>query len=346
MVDNVQGVGIVAEGTTTSEKSYLVTSGPTSNVFTIGTHDIQTGEKIRIFSNDGDLPENIEANTVYYAIRHSSTTLQLASTKTNADNGSALVIYDGTQLKIVSRVSDKESGDVGHPIQWDSQQSNWFIHGAYDSTLFPAIQGLTIPKTAVSYAKRKEDPRSLDEKIYKLRVVIPKESFNAKDPNDGFVIQESSSTGARVTTDFSLTGIGATDYGYNKNPKFISDASISSNVITVIGESPHNVDVGDDVIIKNVTSNTNITGAGNSAYNGTFNVVEVVDDTTFRIPDKDINGVLHIPGTFSNDTTVRNVDLPRFERNDNKANYYIYRSDIVSKYIYNCLLYTSPSPRD
>ncbi len=77
------GAGIRAVGITTSEKSYLVTSGPTNNVFTIGTHEIQTGEKIRIFSNDGDLPENIEANTVYYAIRESTTSVKLASTKTN-----------------------------------------------------------------------------------------------------------------------------------------------------------------------------------------------------------------------------------------------------------------------
>ena len=335
MVDNVMGAGIRAVGITTSEKSYLVTSGPTSNVFTIGTHEIQTGEKIRIFSNDGDLPENIEANTVYYAIRESTTSVKLASTKTNADNNSALEVFDGTQLKIVSRVSDKESGDVGHPIQWDSQQSNWFIHGSTNSSLYTSINGLSIPKTAVSYVKRKEDPRSLDEKIYKLRVVIPKESFNAKDPNDGFIIQESSATGARVNTDFTLAGIAATDYAYNKNPRFISESTVAGSVVTVIAEQPHGLDVGDNITVKKVTSDTNITGAGSSAYNGTFEVSEIVDDTTFRHTTTDIDKVLHIPGTFSNDTKVRNVDLPRFEKNDNKANYYIYRSDVVSKYIYN-----------
>ena len=40
-----------------------------SNIFTIGTHTIQTGEKVRLFSDDGDLPENIEPNTVYFAIK-------------------------------------------------------------------------------------------------------------------------------------------------------------------------------------------------------------------------------------------------------------------------------------
>jgi hypothetical protein len=45
--------------------------------------------------------------------------------------------------------------------------------------------------------KRTEDTRSLDEKLYKIRVVIPKELVGAKNPEDGFVIQESSSTGIR-----------------------------------------------------------------------------------------------------------------------------------------------------
>ena len=335
MVDNVIGGGNVAEGTTTSEKSYLVTSGPTNDIFIIGAHELQTGEKVRIFSNDGDLPENVAANTVYYAIRESSTSIKLASTKTSAENGDAIAVFDGTQLKIVSRVSDKESGDLGHPIQWDPNQTNWYVHTSALSALYTSIQGLSIAKTAVSYVKRKEDPRSLDEKLYKLRVVIPKESFNAKDPNDGFVIQESSSTGVRVTTDFALTGIAATDYGYNRNHRFIAGATESGNVVTIIGERPHNLDVGDDVVIKNVTSDTNITGAASSAYNGTFNVTEIVDDTTFRHSNKDVEGNLHIVGTFSNDTTARTINLPRFERNDSKANYYIFRKDIISKYIYN-----------
>ena len=44
---------------------------------------------------------------------------------------------------------------------------------------------------------------------YAVRVVVPKEASNAKDPNDGFVIQESSSTGVRANTDFSVRTIDA-----------------------------------------------------------------------------------------------------------------------------------------
>ena len=40
---------------------------------------LQTGEKVRLFSDDGDLPENIEPNTVYFAIKISDTEIKLAS---------------------------------------------------------------------------------------------------------------------------------------------------------------------------------------------------------------------------------------------------------------------------
>ena len=59
-------------------------------------------------------------------------------------------------------------------------------------------------RTNVSFFKRNEDARSIDEKLYKLRVVVPKEFDNAKNPEEGFIIQESGSTAARTNADFSL----------------------------------------------------------------------------------------------------------------------------------------------
>ena len=46
--------------------------------------------------------------------------------------------------------------------------------------------------TPVSFIKRIADERSLDEKVYKLRVVVPKELENGKNPEEGFILQESS----------------------------------------------------------------------------------------------------------------------------------------------------------
>jgi hypothetical protein len=340
MLDNVLGSGTtIAQGTSVSEKNYPVLSGPSSNIFTLGTHQIQTGETVRIFSDDGDLPENILDNTLYYAIRQSSTEIKLASSQTNAENGSAVTVYGGAKLTIVSRVSDKAAGDIGSPVQWDTLRSNWFVKAQTNNQIYSAIasQGVAnlTERTNVSFVKRKDDPRSLDEKLYKVRVVIPKESINGKNPSDGFIIQESSSTGARTNTDFTLTSISDTDYAYNRNPRFIGTCSVSTNTVTVLAELPHNLNVGEQIIVRNVTSTTNTAGTNDIGYNGTFEVTAVVDDKRFQYSTTDVNGVTHSVGTFTNNVSTRNTSLPRFERNDLKSNYFVYRSDVISPYIFN-----------
>ena len=68
MTDEVVGVGTTAMGTTSSVKEYVVTSGPTANVLTIGSHNLVSGETVKINSDDGDLPENIIAHATYYVI--------------------------------------------------------------------------------------------------------------------------------------------------------------------------------------------------------------------------------------------------------------------------------------
>ena len=340
MLDNVLGSGTtIAQGTSVSEKNYPVLSGPTSNIFTLGTHQIQTGETIRIFSDDGDLPENILDNTLYYAIRQSSTEIKLASSQTNAENGSAITVYGGSKLSIVSRVSDKSAGDIGSPVQWDTLRSNWFVKAQSNNQIYSAIasQGVAnlTSRTNVSFVKRKDDPRSLDEKLYKVRAVIPKESINAKDPSDGFIIQESSSTGARTNNDFTLASISDTDYAYNRNPRFISTCSVSTNTVTVLAELPHNLNVGEQIIVRNVTSSTNTAGTNDVGYNGTFEVTAILDDKRFQYSTTDVNGTTHSVGTFTNNVSTRSTALPRFERNDLKSNYFVYRSEVITPYIYN-----------
>ena len=340
MLDNVLGSGTtIAQGSSVSEKYYPVLSGPSSNIFTLGAHQIQTGEKVRIFSDDGDLPENVLDNTLYYAIRQSFTEIKLASSQTNAENGAAITVYGGSKLSIVSRVSDKAAGEIGSPIQWDTVHSNWFVKVPSGNQIYSAIssQGVAnlTERTNVSFVTRTDDPRSLDEKLYKVRVVIPKESVNAKDPNEGFIIQESSSTGARTNSDFTLTTISETDYAYNKNPRFIGTCSESSNTVTAVAELPHNLNVGDQVIIRNVTSSTNTAGTFNSGYNGTFEVTAVVDDKRFQYSTTDVDGITRSVGTFTNDVSTRSTTLPRFERNDLKSNYYVYRNEVITPYIYN-----------
>ena len=322
---------LMSDGVTSSVKEYSV-SAPASNIFTLPTHTIQTGEKIIILSNDGDLPENIIENTIYYAIRVSSTQIKLASSASNATTGTAITVYGGTNLKILSRVSDKIAGDIGSPVQYDSTNNQWYINTNSGSAIYTALNTFGVSELTVrtepSYTKRIADTRSLDEKLYKVRVVIPKELPNGKNPENGFIIQQSSTTGVRSDTDFNLSTLTSSDYDYNKNLSFIAKCSRASSTVTIISELPHNLQVGDTVIIKNVTDSTNTTGADNLGYNGTFTVASVADDMTFTYTTTATPGT-----TFTNNTATRTTSLPRFERNDLQSNLYVYRNEVISEYI-------------
>ena len=125
MVDNTTTAP--SFGDHSSVKEYVAT-GPTNNILLLGAHDILTGEKVKLISDTGDLPEGVTAHKTYFAIRESATELKLASSLTNAENDTALTIVGGSQLRILSRVSEKDSGDVGSPVQFDSTNNNWFIH--------------------------------------------------------------------------------------------------------------------------------------------------------------------------------------------------------------------------
>jgi len=333
----------ITTGTNSAEKSYSVSGSPTNNYFTIGAHGLVTGEKVRILSTDGDLPENITENTIYYAIASdvdgtlTANQVKLATSSTNASLASAISVYGGTGLKIASRVSDKNPGDIGSPIQYDNTNKNWFIHTNTNSDIYTAILANGVvglgARTNVSYIKRISDSRSIDEKIYKLRVVIPKESTNSRDPLEGFVIQESSSTGIGSDAYATSLTISASDLNYNKNPRFISTCSTVGTTITVISELPHNLNANDTIIVKNVTdSSGSPTGTDNYGYNGTFNVTSIVNDKTFTYSTTDVFGVVHSTGTFTNNTSSRTTTLPRFQRNDLQSNYYIYRSEVISQY--------------
>ena len=101
-------------------------------------------------------------------------------------------------------MSDKKPGDAGHPIQYDTGQSRWFINTlASGNTLHAQIANGTIVSDDISYVLRRDDDRGIDEKLYKLRYVVPKELVNGRDPTDGFVLQDSSSTNVTANADFS-----------------------------------------------------------------------------------------------------------------------------------------------
>ena len=342
-------VGTGRTGNTTSIKHYKVNSGPTNNTFVIGEHKLSTGEKVRILSDSGDLPENLEDNTIYFAIvvaGSPSNQIKLASSKTNADLGVPLIVHGGTKLRIESRVSDKSAGDIGSPLQFDSTNSNWYLQTNRDNGIFTTIDTLGVTgasglglNTPVSFIKRTPDERSLDEKIFKLRVVVPKESRNAKNPEEGFIIQETSSTGIRSDISVVLQNIDNNDFDYKRNYRFISTCSELSDTVTMVSVAPHDLKVGERIFVRNCKdddANGTSTGVFDKGFNGSFIVESIVDDKTFTYNAQDTEGVVHSIGNFTSDTTsdaARTTTLPRFERNDSKSNFYIYRNETISPYI-------------
>ena len=344
-----------AATTDTSEKNYeAIHSDATASVksvFTIGEgHSLQNGESIRIIADNGDLPENIDPHTVYFAITGtgvggndsdlSNLQIRIASSKTNADLADPIFINtvasNTDKFRIISRVSDKKPNDAGHPIQYDTSRSRWFIHTLVSgNTLHAKLNDGTIGTDDISYILRKDDDRSLDEKIYKLRYVVPKELTNGRDPVDGFVLQDSNFTTVLNNADFTKTSITAGDYAFDRNTRFISQASFDStlNLVTIRSDKSHNVNVGDQIVIKNVLSSTNSTGLDDKGYNGTFIVDSVINDKVFRYSNTDVEGLTHTVGTFTNNTHTRTTLLPRFSRNDNKDNFFVYRTEVVTPYI-------------
>ena len=344
--------------TSRNQKQYTV-SAISGNKFTIGNHNLKTGEKIIVQSKKGDLPENLTEHIVYYAITNendntlNSQQIKIAASYTYAFLNEAVQTYGGSinqDIVITSRVSDKDAGDIGSPIQWDSAESQWYINvGGSNNLIYnsfldsgvgydPNDENKYSESTDLAFVNRVADERGLDEKVYKLRVVIPKESINAKNPEIGFVIQDSSSTGS--TTDEGIfpslkSTLPLTEPKYRRNQKFIANCSETSSVVTVTTELPHKLKSGDIIIIRNVKDDNEAqTGKFNAGYNGSFVVSEILNDMEFTHSTTDIAGLTHQPGNFTNDTKIRTTDeLPRLEKNDIKSNLYIYRNDVISDYI-------------
>ena len=348
MCDNIiDGSNNLATGTSVAKKTYEVLAGPGSGAsagaLTLEPHGLINGESIRVFSAIGDLPENLEESTLYYANVIDFQTIRVATSESNALNGIFLEIFGGTELHIESRVNDKSAGDYGHPMQYDEIANNWFIHTNPNSDIYqyivtgegaPGQPGANDGIDFISRFERRSDNRSLDDKIYRLRYVIPKETINSKPPTPGYVLQDSSSTGARNNDDFIETDLTIDDYGYNRNPRYISNIGVDSLEFEVTAERPHNLGVGDKVKIVNVVSSNNTSANPILGYNGEFLVTTVVNARIFKYSNTAIGeNNPRNPGTFDPLTTNnRNILLPRFERKDNKENVFVYRVETITEF--------------
>ena len=312
-------------------------------------HQLINGEKIRVYSDTGETPIGLDNDGIYYAITSGvgANQIKLAQSLNDALSDVPLlgINNNGGVIAIVSRVNDKIPGEIGHPIQYDTTVNNWYITGSQNSSeneIYSALVSLgsTVvgTETPATYVSRELDNRSIGDKIYKLRYVIPKEYTNARQPEAGFIIQESKTVGV---SSISYTNDLLSDTKDLKNEKVIVGATVgpvinNDQLVTIKTELPHNFTSGDTVRIQKIRSTNNPDATGIvSTYNGSYEITNVVSSKEFQYI---ISGVSTNPGTFSNDinsriTRQQRDSLPLVSREDYNNPFFIYRVSQVKKHI-------------
>ena len=301
------------------------------------SHELIDGEKVRVFSDNGHLPDGLINNNVYYVITDAvsgitSTEIKLASTLSDVFTDNPIIPNSkGGNLKIISKVTDKSSGDVGHPIQFDQVRSNWYLNvSETDNTLYDVINNVGVSgigeATSRTYVERTLDTRNLIDTIYKVRYVLPKNAQNnARPPLDGYIIQESNTTGlsdTEISNDVYFgNSITLTNSNQLRNPSIVADVEWSSSGIsTVYTELPHNLSVGSEIKIENIVSAGNTTANSKQGFNGEFEVTSILTSKKFTYALTDN------PGNFQSDTTVRDSNLPKFTQKSIPTCLQVYRS--------------------
>ena len=349
---------VMDNSTSSSEKVFTVRQSPTGinsigstygnglNVITLTqAHTFINGESVRVIGDTGQLPDGLPPNNVFYAITSgtgisTNTDIKLAKTLNEALNGTAIPINEkGGLLKVVSRVSDKNSGDIGHPIQYDTTNSQWHIKvssASTENTIYSTIVGLgstalgaATPRT---FIRRKSDNRNSTDTLYRLRYVVPKNinDGNARPPSDGFVLQESNtsigSTDGEILTYFGSGSLA--NENSQRNFRFIANATWDgASKVDVTTELPHNLIVGTEVELLNIKSTVNTTGTAGTAFNRKYIVTGIGSAKHFSV------GLSTNPGTFTNDTSARTTSLPYFKKKTYPNAYYIYRNQEAQRFV-------------
>ena len=328
---------------TSSKKVFVVgrnsgINSITSNIITLtSNHTFFNGEKVRVISDNGDLPENLSADKIYYVNTAglSANQIKLSSTLNDSSSGNSItgISNGGGRLEVISFVSDKTPGEVGHPIQYDDTQKHWYVQttpNTTSNTIYDGIVGIGTTllgnQTGSTFVTRRVDNRGLDDRVYKLRYVIPKEFVNARPPTDGFVLQESKTTGITSASHLSSQ---LSDTIQLRNPKIITIASYAGGNANIKTELPHYLKVGDVVKISNVISSNDAV----ESYNGSFVVQTVATPREFSV-----TGFSSDPGTFLNQVNQRSTQqqveaLPTVQKEKARDSIFIYRSTEVKPLI-------------
>ena len=179
-----------------------ITTGSAAEITLTANHNFLTGESVVVLADDGRTPDGIKISKKYFVILGSADNkIKLANTLNDAFRGDAITIDNklGGVLSVISRVTDKLPGDVGHPVQFDTIKSNWYILSSSTTTTNKIHEGIVgfstdiIANNSSTYVQRISESRALDDRIYRLRYVIPKEfsATIAKKPEKNYTLQES-----------------------------------------------------------------------------------------------------------------------------------------------------------
>ena len=336
LMPTFSGDGVSSKKVYTVSRNNLGLNGISSNQITFtSAHQLITGEKVRVFSNTGQAPDGLEIDVIYYAIRISNTVISLASTYNDAIAGVLItgIVNNGGILNIISSVSDNIPGDVAHPIQYDAISNNWYVNSSSNNQIYTNLLTSTETQTPSTTIVRRPETRSVEDRLYKIRYVIPKEFTNARPPEYGFVLQESKRVGI---SSYSANSAELPDTIALRNDKVISNATLGLNlnntqVVTIETEVPHKFIVGDTIKTEKITSTNNPTSIGIvSTYNGTYEIISVPSLNTFTYV---LKGANTNPGTFTNNLSIRNAELPVVSRVAYKNSFFIYRINTIKHLI-------------
>ena len=314
----------------------------TNSIFTLTEdHQFIQGESVRVISNDGRLPDGLEHNKVYFAIVDGlgDDKVQLAQTLNDSLTGNNISINNlGDTLLIESRVSDKIAGDIGHPIQYDTTEDQWYVNVSGASTennIYSKVTGGGLgdasPRT---FFERQVDTRQSTDRIHQVRFVIPSTtgSDSARPPLDSYVLQESGdvtgATNTEVALEFNPGSVTMSNDAQLRNFRFIAGVNYSGGIAYFDTEKPHGLSIGSTVEINNVTSsNFPTVGVGNSGYNGVYEVTGISSAKTFSV-----NQIYTDPGVFTNNTSQRTTSLPTFKKKNLPGNYQCYDVTTINEY--------------
>ena len=309
-------------------------------------HNFDAGESVRIFSDNGKLPNGIENNQKYYIITKdlAANEIKLAKSFNTAVAAVPITIFNnrGGKLEIVSYVTDKVPGEPGHPIQYDETNTQWYITGSSDATN-RIYSGFNVTGNAekieksnsVTTFERKSENRELDNRTYRLRYVLPKEFENAKEPEKNYILQESSTVGEDKRSQDNLLSLID-----NRNTRIIAGITSvqgvpnQTSIVTVTSEKPHKLSIGDRVLIKNIASTENVPAVDNEGFNGYYDVTDTPTTKTFTYtsPKSGIGTYINYVSTIR-DTAGIGKTLPSFARNEYDTTYSIQKIDTVQSYI-------------